>query len=83
MLCVDKYDLYYPYIKDRRGRTENNLFEEFRNVPDKNYIFIDTKKILREALERGEKDLYWLSDTHWSWRGMSIVSEKIFEAIKN
>jgi len=81
MPCVDKFDLYYPYIKDKHGRPENNLFEEIRKIPDKKYIFIDTKKILREALALGEKDIYWIDDTHWSWRGMSIVCEKIFEAI--
>lgn len=77
MPCVDKYDLYYPYIKNKHGRRENNLFEELRKVPNKKYIFIDTKKILREALERGEKDLYWLNDTHWSWRGMSIICREL------
>lgn len=81
MPCVDKFDLYYPYIKNKSGIPENTLFEDLRKVSNKNYIFIDTKKILREALERGEKDIYWLNDTHWSWRGMSIVCEKIFEEI--
>ena len=83
MPCVDKFDLYFPYIKKKNGRPENNLFEEFRKIPDKNYIFIDTKKFLREALENNEKDLYWLNDTHWSWRGMSIICEKIFESIND
>ncbi len=77
MPCVDKYDLYYPYIKDKHGRPENPFFDEMRRVQPKNYIFIDTKAILRKAFERGDKDIYWLSDTHWSWKGMKIVSEEI------
>lgn len=77
MPCVDKYDLYYPYITDKRGRPENPLFDVLRNMPGKNYIFIDTKEILRKELERGEKDLYWFGDTHWSWRGAEKVCDEL------
>ena len=69
MPCADKYDLYYTYLKDKHGRPENPFFDEMRRVQPKNYIFIDTKAILRKALERG--------DTHWSWKGMERVSEEI------
>lgn len=77
MPCVDKYDLYYPYITDKKGRPENPLFDILRNMPGKNYTLIDTKTILRKELERGEKDVYWLSDTHWSWKGMEKVCDEL------
>ncbi len=82
MPCVDKYDLYYPYIKDKKGRPENNFFPAMRNVPDKKYIFIDTKAILRKALGRGETDLYWFGDTHWSWKGFELVCDEIVKYLQ-
>lgn len=81
MPCVDKYDLYYPYIKDKNGRPENPLFTEMRKVQDKEYTFIDTKAILQEALERGEKDIYWFGDTHWSWKGAELVCDELVKYI--
>ncbi|MBQ7578436.1 MAG: hypothetical protein IJT21_09245 [Synergistaceae bacterium] len=81
MPCVDKYDLYFPYIINKHGRPENNLFAELDSMPGKNYIFVNTKKILRKALERGEKDLYWLVDTHWSWKGFQIVCDEFVREI--
>lgn len=82
MPCVDKYDLYYPYIINKRGRPENNLFAELESLPNKNYEFINTKVILRKALERGVKDLYWGGDTHWSWRGWEIVCDEIVKVLQ-
>ena len=81
MPCVDKYDLYFPYIINKHGRPENNLFAELDSMPGKNYIFVNTKKILRKALERGEKDLYWFGDTHWSWRGFEMVCDEFVREI--
>ncbi len=77
MPCVDKYDLYYPYITDKRDCPENPLFDTLRNMPGKNYILIDTKAILRKELERGEKDVYWFGNTHWSWKGAEKVCDEL------
>lgn len=77
MLCADKYDLYYPYIINHNGRPENNFFPEMRRVSPKEYIFIDTMKIFRGELERGEKDIYWFGDTHWSRKGAELVCDEL------
>ncbi|MBQ6774441.1 MAG: hypothetical protein IJP48_10335 [Synergistaceae bacterium] len=82
MGCVDKYDLYYPYVINKRGRPENILFDEIQKQPDKNYMFINTKKILRERLEQGEKDLYWAGDTHWTWKGIQIVCDELMKKLQ-
>ncbi len=79
--AADKYDLYYPYIKDKKGRPENPFFPAFRQVTDREYIFVDTMKILREALERGEQDIYWLGDTHWSHKGIKLVCDELVKYI--
>ncbi|MBQ3396951.1 MAG: hypothetical protein IJG34_01025 [Synergistaceae bacterium] len=77
MPCADKYDLYYPYVINHNGRPENNFFPEMRRVSPKEYVFIDTMKILRDALERGEQDIYWFGDTHWSWKGAELVCDEL------
>ena len=74
---VDQYDLFYPYVINKRGRPENKFFPEMRKVSPKDYVFIDTMKIFREALERGEQDIYWFGDTHWSWKGMQLFCDEL------
>ncbi|MBE0599115.1 MAG: hypothetical protein IH614_17860, partial [Desulfuromonadales bacterium] len=64
--------LYAPYIVDNPF-PPSRFFELLRPLA-KNYRFIDTETILREELTKGTKDLYWLDDTHWSWK----ASEAIF-----
>lgn len=76
MPCVDKYNLYSGYIvKNRHPRSI--FFEELRKLP-KRYQYVDTKAILLEELEKGEKDIYYADDTHWSWK----ASEKIFKTVR-
>ena len=79
--AVDKYDLYYPYITDKSGRPENPFFQKLRDVQGKEYIYIDTITPLRQALERGEQDIYWLTDTHWSHKGIKIVCDELVKYI--
>ena len=75
--AADKYDLYYPYIINHNGRPENNFFPEIRKVSPKDYVFIDTMKMFREALERGEQDIYCFNDTHWSSKGIQIFCDEL------
>jgi hypothetical protein len=56
---------------------ESAFFELLRPLP-KRYMFIDTKAMLREELERGERDIYYADDTHSSWK----ASRKIFSTIR-
>ena len=79
--AADKYDLYYPYIMDKKGRPENPLFQKLREVQGKEYIYVDTIKPLREALARGEQDVYWLDDTHWSHKGIKIFCDELVKYI--
>ena len=74
--AADKYDLYYPYITDKK-HPENPFFAKMRAVQPKDYDFIDTLAVLREALARGEQDVYWLGDTHWSWKGIKLFCDEL------
>ena len=79
--AADKYDLYYPYIIDKRGRPENPFFRKMREVPGKEYVFVDALTPLRDALSRGEQDIYWLNDTHWSHKGIKIFCDELVKYI--
>jgi len=77
MPAVDKYDLYYDYLKDNKY-PKNPFFDLIRPLK-KEYFFIDTKKILLPLLEKGLKDVYWVDDTHWSQKASCQISkDKIF-----
>jgi hypothetical protein len=72
MPVVDKSNLYRNYVLDS-SVPRSVFFEELRRLPKK-YVLIDTKAILSAELARGEKDIYFADDTHWTWK----ASEKIF-----
>jgi len=76
MPCVDKYNLYSEYIP-HNPYPKSTFFETLRSLP-RSYELIDTKNILREELARGEMDVFYPDDTHWSWK----ASKKIFERVR-
>lgn len=71
----DKYTLYARWMEKKRF-PESLFFEYLRPLP-KRYKFIDTKALLREALERNEIDVYNADDTHSSWK----ASKRIFDVV--
>jgi hypothetical protein len=74
--CVDKYNLYSEFIVDNTY-PRSTFFEELRKAP-KRYTVIDTKELLLGEVRRGEKDVFYPDDTHWSWK----ASKKIFETVR-
>ena len=76
MPYVDKYSLYYKWLVNKRF-PDSPFFEMLRPLP-KRYEFIDTKTLLLDALEKGEKDIFYADDTHSSWK----ASKKIFETVR-
>ena len=76
MPCVDKYDLYSPYILQNH-HPRNDFFESFL-VLSKKYTFIDTKEILSKMLLEGIIDVFYPDDSHWSWK----ASQRIFETVR-
>jgi len=74
----DKYDLYSPYIKENK-HPQNPFYQLIRPL-QKEYIFIDSKKILAKKLKEGTFDLYYPDDTHWSYKASkTIISNSIFK----
>lgn len=74
MPAPDKYSLYSGYIQNNQY-DESQFFELLRKE-EKTYNFIDTKSILLELLENGEKDIYYPDDTHWSWKASKEIFKK-------
>jgi hypothetical protein len=71
MPAPDKYTLYSPYVVDN-PYPPSRFFELLRPLP-KAYRFIDTEAILSAEIARGEKDIYYLDDTHWSWKASRAI----------
>lgn len=71
MPCVDKYDLYSDYIVDNTF-PKNLFFEKLRQLP-KRYVLIDTKAVLEQELKKGEKDVFYPDDSHWSWKASAAI----------
>lgn len=75
MPVPDKYSLYSQYIVDN-PYPKPALFEGLRALP-KEYEMIDTKALLTEELQKGEKDIYYLDDSHWSWKASAKIVESM------
>jgi len=80
MPTVDKYDLYYDYIKDNHY-PKNPFFDLIRPLK-KEYIFIDTKAILAPLLKKMQKDIYYVDDTHWSYKASkTVINNQAFKGL--
>lgn len=75
MLCVDKYNLYSDYIVSNTYK-KSMLFETLDSL-EKEYRFINTKKLLQVELKNGIKDIYYPDDTHWSYKASEIIFKRI------
>lgn len=73
MPCVDKYDLYYEYLQDKKKYPKNSFFTLLENEP-KRYLFVNTKALLTPLLDRKIQDLYYADDTHWSYKASQVIS---------
>ncbi len=75
MPAADKYNMYSDYIVDN-PYPKSVFFELMREVP-KQYVFVDTKAILTDEIRRGEKDIYYADDSHWSWKAVKKIAESM------
>lgn len=73
MVCPDRYDLFSKYAVNSPYQ-QNNFFKMIRPL-QKEYYFIDTKQILQQAIDRGETDIYYPDDTHWSYKASDLIAK--------
>ncbi len=76
MPAADKYNIYSDHIVNN-PYPKSVFFELLRKMP-KRYFLIDTKALFLEEIAKGERDIYYADDTHWSWKS----SKKIAESLK-
>jgi len=70
----DKFDFYYDFIVENKKYKKPLFFEYFDKMP-KNYIYINSKKVLKSEM-KNKKDIYFYDDTHWSpWASQIIANE--------
>jgi len=73
MPVVDKLALYHSQIQDPRY-PQSQLFNKLKEHP-RLYQLIDTEAILSSAIAEGEKDIFFVDDTHWTWRACKRIAE--------
>lgn len=76
----NKYTLYSSYILN--SKYPQNFFFEGLSKEEKNYLYLDSKEILDKKIKNGDKDIYYLNDTHWSPKAAKIIGESLGELIE-
>ncbi len=73
--CPDKLDFYYDNIVNKT-KYPRPIFYDFMRKLKKDYIYLDTKQILREKT-KNKKDVYFYDDTHWSPISAKIIGKEL------
>lgn len=74
MPTPNKLTIYQDFLVEPID-TKSTFFPRLREISDKKYIFIDTEKVIGKMVARGEKDIYFIDDTHWSNKPLSAIAE--------
>lgn len=80
--AITKYDLYKEYMKKTNKYPNDPFFDILRGL-EKEYIFIDTKKILKKELKKGTQDIFYVDDTHWSYKASSVIMKELANLIED
>ena len=81
MPAVAKYDLYRDFIVQKDNFAQDHFFDYFREMK-KEYLFVDTKSLLLSELKKGTKDIFYVDDTHWSFKASEVISNNIIKQIE-
>jgi hypothetical protein len=76
----DKFDFYYDNIIDNKKYPRPLFFENFEKLP-KTYLYINSKKMLKEQMKH-QKDIYFYDDTHWSPWASKIIANELENVIR-
>ena len=78
LIAADKYDVYRPFMTDDSLPIDTTT-NELSNIPD--VCVINTKTMFQDMVKNGEKDVYMVNDTHWSYKASEAVAEKLIYVI--
>jgi hypothetical protein len=76
IVSPDKYDFYYPYIKNKNQYTAP-LFFNFFDELKKSYSYINGGDLLKKSDGTPIQDAYFYDDTHWSPLASQQIAKKI------
>lgn len=79
LVAADKYDVYQNFIVDN-PYPPKTINEDLKNIIGSDNI-IYTKDLLFPHIENGEKDIYMMNDSHWSYKGSKIVADYLLEIV--
>lgn len=81
LVPVDKYDLYQDYIVDNPypPKTYN---EELKTILGDTPNVLLSKYCLKPLTDRGEKDVFIFTNTHWSYKAAEAVGAELSERVK-
>ena len=78
LICADKYDVYRPFMADNTlpVDTMTDDFEDISGV-----CVIHTKKMFQEMVRNGEKDVYFMNDSHAASIANKAVADRIYNTL--
>jgi len=79
LIAADKYDVYRPFLKDDSLPVDTTK-EGLSKIPD--VCVVDTKPLFQEMIRNGEKDVYMLHDTHWSYKASEAVARELLKYLQ-
>lgn len=79
LISPDKYDVYYDYIKNKQDYPKPLFFKHFDGLA-KDYIYIETKKILQNEI-KSKKEVYEYGGTHWSIPTHKLIAKELKKSV--
>lgn len=76
LVCPDKYDLYQDHIINNSYPIKT-INEDFRRIVGDRADVIIGKELLYPHIHSVKKDMYYLDDTHWSYKSAKIIADNI------
>lgn len=80
LVAPDKYDLYQTLVADNPFPPKTVNEDLRRLFPDSTKLVLGKELLLPRVVE-GERDVYRLDDTHWSYRTADIVAEYLYRLL--
>ena len=75
LVCPDKYDIYQDFIVGEHPKKTIN--EDFRTLIGNDSNLIIAKEQLLPLVNKGEKDIFFMNDTHWSCKSAAIMAKEL------
>jgi len=79
LIGADKYDVYRPFMTNDSLPVDTTT-DVLSDLPD--VCIINTKPLLQEMVRNGDKDVFMVNDSHWSYKASEAVANQIAHEIE-